>query len=59
MKTANRRNGLKRRLFIASTALVGLGDGASPKLMSDVFVTSENLLTIMDRIAGLYSNLKT
>jgi hypothetical protein len=50
---------LKRRLFIASTALVGLGDGASPKLMSDVFVTSENLLTIMDRIAGLYSNLKT
>ncbi|MDR6856623.1 type IV pili methyl-accepting chemotaxis transducer N-terminal domain-containing protein [Variovorax guangxiensis] len=35
------------------------GDGASPKLMSDVFVTSENLLTIMDRITGLYSNLKT
>ena len=35
------------------------GDGASPKLMSDVFVKSENLLTIMDRITGLYSNLKT
>jgi len=35
------------------------GDGASPKLMSDVFLTSENLLTIMDRITGLYSNLKT
>lgn len=34
------------------------GDGATPKLMSDVFVTSENLLTIMDRVTGLYSNLK-
>jgi nitrate/nitrite-specific signal transduction histidine kinase len=35
------------------------GAGASPRLMSDVFVTSENLLAIMDRITGLYSNLKT
>ncbi|MGJ7498713.1 type IV pili methyl-accepting chemotaxis transducer N-terminal domain-containing protein [Variovorax sp. RT4R15] len=35
------------------------GTGTSPKLMSDVFVTSENLLGIMDRITGLYSNLKT
>ncbi len=35
------------------------GAGASPKLMSDVFVTSENLLAIMDRITGQYSNLKT
>ena len=35
------------------------GDGASPKLMSDVFVTSENLLAIMDRITGLYSTLKS
>ncbi|SDC09536.1 Type IV pili methyl-accepting chemotaxis transducer N-term [Variovorax sp. CF079] len=35
------------------------GASASPKLMSDVFVTSENLLAIMDRITGLYSNLKT
>lgn len=35
------------------------GAGASPKLMSDVFVTSENLLSIMDRITSLYSNLKT
>ncbi len=36
-------------------------DGArsSPKLMSDVFVSSENLLSVMDRITGLYSNLKT
>ena len=30
----------------------------SPKLMSDVFVTSENLLSVMDRITGLYSGIK-
>jgi len=35
-------------------------DGAhpSPKLMSDVFVTSENLLSVMDRVTGLYSAIK-
>jgi hypothetical protein len=30
----------------------------SPKLMSDVFVTSENLLSVMDRVTGLYSGIK-
>ncbi|PIF73944.1 PilJ/NarX-like methyl-accepting chemotaxis transducer [Variovorax sp. 54] len=35
------------------------GAGASPAHMSDVFVTSENLLAIMDRVTGLYSDLKT
>lgn len=35
------------------------GAGASPALMSDVFVTSENMLAIMDRVTGLYSDLKT
>ncbi|HSV37101.1 MAG TPA: type IV pili methyl-accepting chemotaxis transducer N-terminal domain-containing protein [Ramlibacter sp.] len=30
----------------------------SPKLMSDVFVSSENLLSVMDRVTGLYSALK-
>jgi hypothetical protein len=30
----------------------------SPKLMSDVFVSSENLLTVMDRVTGLYSSIK-
>lgn len=35
------------------------GTAASPALMSDVFVTSENLLAIMDRVTGLYSDLKT
>ncbi|MDQ3272652.1 MAG: type IV pili methyl-accepting chemotaxis transducer N-terminal domain-containing protein [Pseudomonadota bacterium] len=34
------------------------GARSSPKLMSDVFVSSENLLSVMDRITGLYSNLK-
>ena len=35
-------------------------DGAqqSPKLMSDVFVASENLLSVMDSITGLYSGIK-
>lgn len=35
------------------------GANSSPKLMADVFVSSENLLSVMDRITGLYSNLKT
>jgi len=32
---------------------------AAPKALSDMFVTSENLLTVMDRITGLYAGLKT
>lgn len=32
-----------------------VGGQASPKLMSDVFVSSENLLTVMDRVTALYS----
>ena len=35
------------------------GAGTSPALMSDVFVTSENMLAIMDRVTGMYSDLKT
>jgi nitrate/nitrite-specific signal transduction histidine kinase len=31
---------------------------ASPKALSDMFVTSENLLAVMDRITGLYAGLK-
>ena len=34
------------------------GVRSSPKMMSDVFVSSENLLNVMDRITGLYTNLK-
>jgi nitrate/nitrite-specific signal transduction histidine kinase len=30
----------------------------TPKVMSDVFVTSENLLSVMDRVTGLYSGIK-
>ena len=32
---------------------------ASPKALSDMFITSENLLAVMDRITGLYAELKT
>ena len=34
------------------------GAHSSPKLMSDVFITSENLLSVMDRITSLYSSIK-
>jgi hypothetical protein len=34
------------------------GAQPTPKLMSDVFITSENLLSVMDRITGLYSGIK-
>ncbi|MFT4266642.1 MAG: type IV pili methyl-accepting chemotaxis transducer N-terminal domain-containing protein [Xenophilus sp.] len=34
------------------------GAQTSPALMSDVFVTSENLLTLMDRVTGLYSDIR-
>ena len=33
--------------------------GASPKPLSDVFVTSENLLSVMDRVTGLFAAIKT
>ncbi|HCX81353.1 MAG: hypothetical protein A3E00_07430 [Curvibacter sp. RIFCSPHIGHO2_12_FULL_63_18] len=40
-------------------ALRQLQEGAQrPKPMADVFVSSENLLTVMDRVTGLYSALK-
>ncbi|HEY9094737.1 MAG TPA: type IV pili methyl-accepting chemotaxis transducer N-terminal domain-containing protein [Hydrogenophaga sp.] len=31
------------------------GAGTTPKLLSDVFVTSENLLSVMDQVTGLYA----
>ncbi|MEY4882166.1 MAG: hypothetical protein RIS34_20 [Pseudomonadota bacterium] len=40
-------------------ALQKLKQGAQPRSMADVFVTSENLLTVMDRVTGLYSALTT
>jgi hypothetical protein len=40
-------------------ALKQLQEGAQrPKPMADVFVTSENLLAVMDRVTGMYSSLK-
>lgn len=33
--------------------------GAIAKPLSDVFVTSENLLSVMDRVTGLYAAIKT
>jgi nitrate/nitrite-specific signal transduction histidine kinase len=33
-------------------------NGVGPKALSDMFVTSENLLAVMDRITGLYAGLK-
>ncbi|WP_332739220.1 type IV pili methyl-accepting chemotaxis transducer N-terminal domain-containing protein [Hydrogenophaga sp.] len=33
--------------------------GAAAKTLSDVFVTSENLLSVMDRVTGLYAAIKT
>lgn len=33
-------------------------DNAGPRALSDMFVTSENLLAVMDRITGLYAGLK-
>ncbi|MDO8249041.1 MAG: type IV pili methyl-accepting chemotaxis transducer N-terminal domain-containing protein [Rhodoferax sp.] len=41
-------------------ALQKLQDGqGSSKSLSEVFVSSENLLSVMDRVTGLYSALKT
>jgi hypothetical protein len=40
-------------------ALQKLQDGAPrPKAMADVFVASENLLTVMDRVTTLYAEIK-
>lgn len=33
------------------------GVRSSPKMMADVFVSSENLLSVMDRITGMYTNI--
>ena len=39
-------------------ALASAG-AASPKAMRDVFLASENLLTVMDRVTGMYATLST
>jgi len=40
-------------------ALQRLQGGAAAKPLSDVFVTSENLLSVMDRVTGLYASVKS
>jgi hypothetical protein len=41
-------------------ALQKLKDGApARRAQSDMFVASENLLSVMDRVTGLYSGLKS
>jgi Type IV pili methyl-accepting chemotaxis transducer N-term len=40
------------------SALKRLQSGSSTKALSDVFVSSENLLAVMDRVTGLYSAIK-
>jgi hypothetical protein len=40
------------------TALKRMQSGTSAKALSDVFVSSENLLSVMDRVTGLYSAIK-
>jgi hypothetical protein len=35
------------------------GGQGSSKSLSEVFVSSENLLSVMDRVTGLYSAIKT
>jgi len=39
-------------------ALKKIQSGASTKPLQDVFVSSENLLSVMDRVTGLYSAIK-
>lgn len=42
------------------SALQNLQEGAQrPRPMADVYLASENLLTVMDRVTGLYADLKT
>ncbi|MFO1262159.1 MAG: type IV pili methyl-accepting chemotaxis transducer N-terminal domain-containing protein [Rhodoferax sp.] len=44
--------------FDAALKKAGTGDVAAAKPMTDVFTASENLLTVMDRVTGMYAGLK-
>jgi len=44
--------------FDAALKKAGSGEVAAAKPMTEVFTTSENLLTVMDHITGLYAGLK-
>ena len=45
--------------FDTALKRVGTADAGAAKPLTDVFVASENLLTVMDRVTGLYASLKT
>jgi len=57
-------NGIKDQLTLADNQWLFFDlalkeiNSAGPKALSDMFVTSENLLSVMDRITGLYAGLK-
>lgn len=44
--------------FDAALKKAGTGDVAAAKPMTEVFTASENLLTVMDRVTGMYAGLK-
>ena len=44
--------------FDAALKKAGSGDVAAAKPMTEVFTASENLLTVMDRVTGMYAGLK-
>lgn len=49
----------QRLFFDQALQSVQSGAAATAKPLSDVFVTSENLLGVMDRVTELYANLKS
>lgn len=57
-------SGIKDQLVLADNQWIFFDmalkeiNNAGPKALSDMFVTSENLLSVMDRITGLYAGLK-
>lgn len=57
-------SGIKDQLVLADNQWIFFDmalkeiNNAGPKALADMFVTSENLLSVMDRITGLYAGLK-
>jgi hypothetical protein len=45
--------------FDTALKKVGTTDASATKPMTEIFTASENLLTVMDRVTGLYASLKT
>jgi Type IV pili methyl-accepting chemotaxis transducer N-term len=45
--------------FDAALKRVGTADASANKPLTEIFTASENLLTVMDRVTGMYSSLKT